>query len=42
VFQLEQVQNEEDTRSYSCTISVEGFMGHEVDCDCLKCTLVRQ
>ncbi len=29
------------TRHYSCTIDFKGFDGHELDCDCFKCQLVR-
>lgn len=29
------------TRHYSCSVEFKGFDGHELDCDCIKCQLVR-
>ncbi len=34
-------QDPEDVRSYSCSVLFSGFAGHELDCECLKCQLVR-
>jgi hypothetical protein len=28
-------------RHYSCTVEFAGFDGHELDCECFKCQLVR-
>jgi hypothetical protein len=42
VFDVMLSQSLTDARSYDASIAVLGFDGHEVDCDCLKCELVRK
>jgi hypothetical protein len=34
-------QEPDNPRCYSCSVHFVGFAGHDLDCDCLKCTLVR-